>query len=188
MGVKLPDIPKHVINFDDLAGKIIAIDASNSLYQFLSSIRQKDGTLLMDSKENVTSHLQGLFTRTLNLMNKGIKICYVFDGKMPSLKTRETQAREERKKLAEEKLKQATKEEDIELMSRYAKQTSRLTIEMVKEAKELVSALGLPVIQAPSEAEAQAAHLVKNNQAYAVATQDADSLLFGAPIVVRNLS
>ena len=92
MGVKLSDIPKQTIEFEDLRGKVIAIDAFGSLYQFLSSIRQKDGTPLMDSQGNVTSHLMGLFTRTTNLMQKGIKVCYVFDGKRPILKQQETEA------------------------------------------------------------------------------------------------
>ena len=189
MGVKLPGIlPVKTIEWSDLKGKKIGIDASNTLYQFLASIRQADGTPLMDSKGNITSHLQGLFTRTLNLMNKGIKLCYVFDGKMPSLKTKETQAREERKRLAEEKLEKATKKEDIELMSRYAKQTSRLTKEMVQEAKELVSALGLPVIQAPAEADAQGSFMTKRGDLFAFATSDADTLLHGCPRTISNLT
>jgi len=188
MGVKLPEIPRKVISFNELQGKIIAIDASNSLYQFLASIRQKDGTPLMDSKGNVTSHLQGLFSRTLNLINKGIKICYVFDGKPPSLKIYETEARENRKQLAEKKLKQAMEDEDITLMSKYAKQTSRLSFSMIQEAKDLVSAMGLPVIQAPSEAEAQASFMCKQGDVFAVGSSDHDCLLYSCPKLIQNLT
>ena len=189
MGIKLSELlHKKQLTLEELKDKKIAIDASNSLYQFLSSIRQPDGTPLMDSKGNITSHLQGLFSRTLNLTNKGIKICYVFDGKPPSLKQYEQEEREHRKRIAEEKLRKAMEEEDVESMSRYSKQTSRLTREMVQESKELVKAMGLPVIQAPSEAEAQAAFMAERKDVYAVGSSDHDALLFGAPYLIQNLT
>jgi flap endonuclease-1 len=189
MGVKITDlIPARELEFRDLAGKVIAVDASLFLYQFITTIRQPDGHPLMDSKGRVTSHLVGLFSRTTRLMNYGIKLCYVFDGKPPELKTKEQQRRRELKAEAKAKYEAAVKAEDAQAMRKYAGRTSRLTREMVDEAKELLGALGVPVIQAPSEAEAQAAHMVKKGDAYAIATQDADALMFGSPKIVRNLS
>jgi len=189
MGVKLSElVPKKEIEFEDLKNKKIAVDASNSLYQFLASIRQRDGTPLMDSKGRITSHLMGLFTRTANLITKGIKVCYVFDGKPPSLKIYQQEQREYRKRLAEEKFEQAKQEEDIETMAKYAKQTSRLTKDMISESKELVKALGLPVIQAPQEADAQAAFMCEKKDVWAVASSDYDSLLYGAPRMITNLT
>lgn len=189
MGVAIHELlPKEEIKFEDLAGKIIGIDAYNALYQFLSSIRGIDGTPLQDSKGRVTSHLQGLFTRSANLMAKGIKIAYIFDGKAPALKLQEQQARQERKAIAMERYKEAEEEEDIEAMGKYAKQFVRLNNEMVEESKELVRALGLPCIEAPSEAEAQGAFMCRNNDIYAVASQDSDALLFGSPRLIRNLT
>lgn len=186
MGTKLSDIiPKKILDFDDLKGKKIAIDASNALYQFLSSIRQSDGTPLMDSKGNITSHLQGLFARTANLMQKGIKPCYVFDGKPPIEKLQEKERRRGIKSEAEERLSEAeTKEE----MLKYAKRTSRLTPEMVEEAKQLVEALGLPVIQAPQEADAQGSFMVRNKDVYAFASSDFDCLLHACPVMIPNLT
>ncbi|HLD10885.1 MAG TPA: flap endonuclease-1 [Candidatus Nanoarchaeia archaeon] len=189
MGVNISELlPKKEISFNDLNNKIIAIDAFNVLYQFLSSIRQYDGTPLMDTQGNITSHLQGLLSRTINLMNKNIKIIYIFDGIAPKLKERERELRKEQKLKGYNKYLEASQEKDIKNMLKYAKTTSRLTKEMTEEAKELIKALGLPIIEAPSEAEAQAAFMCKNKDVYATASQDADSLLFGTPILIRNLT
>jgi len=189
MGVQISEILlKKEISVDELSGKTIAIDAFNHLYQFLTTIRQRDGTPLMDSKGNVTSHLSGLFSRTTNLMEKGINLIYVFDGKSPKLKLEEQERRAMVKRDAESKYKIAAEKEDIEEMKKYAGRTSRLSEEMVVEAKQLLDALGIPVVEAPSEGEAQAAYIVKNGDAYAVSSQDSDSLIFGSPCLIRNLS
>ncbi|HZX12583.1 MAG TPA: flap endonuclease-1 [Candidatus Nanoarchaeia archaeon] len=189
MGVNIAELlPKKELHLADLKNKKIAIDASNALYQFVASIRQPDGTLLMDSRGRVTSHLQGLFTRTTNLMSKGLRLCYVFDGKPPALKLKEQQERATRKLEAETKYQKAVEEENLEAMRKYSKQFSRLTKDMIQESKTLIQALGLPVIEAPSEAEAQAAFMCKTRHVWAVASQDSDSLLFGASRLLRNLT
>ncbi|MFH1133962.1 MAG: flap endonuclease-1 [Nanoarchaeota archaeon] len=189
MGVQLTELlARKPLEIKELSGKIIAIDAYNQLYQFLTSIRQPDGQPLTDSKGEVTSHLVGLFSRTTHLMQEGLKLCFVFDGEAPKLKAKERERRKEIKLEAEKRLYAATQAEDVEGMRKYAARTSRLTQNMVAEARELVQALGLPAIDAPSEGEAQAAALCADGKAFAVASQDADALLFGAPLVVRNLS
>ena len=189
MGVKLTELlPREEINYDKLAGKVVVFDGHLVLYQFISSIRQPDGTLLMDSQGNVTSHLVGLFSRTTNLMEKGLKPCFVFDGKPPALKARVIEKRSSMKLEAGKKYEAAQKEEDEQAMRKFAARTSRLTAGMLAEAQKLIEGLGLPWVQAPSEGEAQAAAIAKDNRAFAVATQDADALLFGAPRLVRNLS
>jgi len=189
MGVALTEllIIKE-INLDFLHNKVLVVDAPMWLYQFLSSIRQRDGSLLTDSKGNVTSHLMGLFTRISNLSQQNIKLAFVFDGEPPELKHLTLEKRKEIKLEAEKRFKKAKEKEDLELMKKYASRTSRLTSEMTDEAKKLIEAFGLPVIDAPSEAEAQAALVVKNNDAYALATNDADALLFEAPRIIRNLN
>ncbi len=189
MGVALTELlVKKDISLDDLRGKTIAVDTSMWLYQFLSSIRQRDGALLRDSQGHVTSHLAGLLSRISNLMQENIRLAFVFDGEPPALKKQVLQERRRIKEEAEKKYQEALRIEDVEGMRKYAAMSTRLTKDMVKEAKELVSAFGLPVIEAPSEAEAQAAILVKRGDAYAIATTDADALLFGAPRIVRNLN
>ncbi len=189
MGLKLRDIIiRKEIAIDDLSGRKLMVDSYNILYQFLASIRQRDGTPLMDSEGNVTSHLSGLFSRTTKLMQKGLKLGFVFDGKPPKLKAVERERRREAKKEAEKQYEIAKDREDIEGMKKYAQRTSVLTREMVQESKELIAALGLPVIQAPCEGEAQAAYIVNKGEAYAEISQDFDSLMFKVPKLVQNLT
>lgn len=189
MGVALTELLIiREIDLNSLRGRVLAVDASMWLYQFLSSIRQRDGSLLMDSKGNVTSHLMGLFTRISNLLQHGIGLAFVFDGEPPKLKRLTLEKRMGIKSKAEKEFEIAKKKEDIGLMKRYAARTSRLTDGMIDESKELVRAFGLPVIDAPSEAEAQASFIVRNGDAFALATNDADALLFGASRIIRNLS
>ncbi len=188
MGVNLGDIvPGDVIDLDVLSGRKIAVDAYNMLYQFLSIIRQPDGTPLMDSSGRITSHLSGLFYRTCKLLEKGIKPIYVFDGKPPEVKAKELQERETRKLEAEKKYKEAIEKGNIEEARIYAQQTTRLTNDMVNQSMKLLDLMGIPWVQAPSEGEAQAAYLAKKGDAWASASQDYDSLLFGTPVLIRNL-
>lgn len=189
MGVKLFEIlPRKEIELSELAGKKIAVDAQLMLYQFMSSIRQRDGTLLTDSKGQVTSHLQGLFSRSANLMQKGVKLCYVFEGKAPKLKEQVWLTRKKAKDTAREKFEAAKEAEDVAEMRKYAARTSVLTQAMVDEAKELIAALGLPIVQAPSEGEAQAAYMSAKGDVFACASQDADSIVFGAKRFIKNLT
>ena len=190
MGVQLREIiPKKEIELEELSGKKIAIDAFNTLYQFLSIIRDREtGEPLKDSKGRITSHLSGLFYRTINLMEKGIRPVYVFDGEAPRFKER---TKEERAKFKEKMLARYEKARefgDVEEIRVSAQATAILTSEMVEQAKELLQAMGIAYVQAPSEGEAQCACLAKAGKVYATASQDYDSLLFGSPILVRNLS
>ncbi|MFC1690941.1 flap endonuclease-1 [Nanoarchaeota archaeon] len=189
MGVKLKDIlVKKEITFESLRGKILVVDAMNMLYQFLASIRQYDGSLLTDSKGNVTSHLSGLFHRTSKLMQKGMKISFVFDGKAPDLKKKERERRRRLKEDAKEEYEVAKQREDFEGMKKYAARTTVMTPEMIEDAKKLIKAMGMPIVQAPSEGEAQAAQIVKNGHAYAEISQDQDCLLFGVERMIQNLT
>ena len=189
MGVNISQIiPKKEIELSDLKGKIIAIDAYVTLYQFLTTIRQPDGTPLQDSKGNTTSHLSGLFYRNINLLQEGIKPIYVFDGKPPELKQQEIERRIEAKETAEQQYQKAKLEDDIQDMKKYASRTVRITDEMLIQSKELLRALGIPVIQAPSEGEAEAALLARQGKAYAAASQDYDTLLYATPFLIRNLT
>lgn len=190
MGLNIREIiPRKEIEISDLKDKIVCVDAFNTLYQFLSSIRQPDGTPLMDNKKRITSHLSGIFYRNIRLLNEGVKLVYSFDGEAPALKAKIHKKRKESRDVAQEKYDSAKQEEDIEVMRRYSSQLLRLDDEMIKESKELLEALGIPVVQAPSEGEAEAAYLCrKKDNIYAVVSQDYDSLLFGAPFLVRNLT
>ncbi|MCD6434107.1 MAG: flap endonuclease-1 [Candidatus Diapherotrites archaeon] len=189
MGVQLGDLlTKKEIEFEELSGKIIGIDAFNTLYQFLAIIRSRDGTPLMDSKGRITSHLSGLFYRTANLIQLGIKPVYVFDGKPPKLKEKTREKRKEIREKAEKKYEEALKEGAIAEARKYAQQAIKLSDEMVEDAKTLLDYMGIAYLQAPSEGEAQLAWMCENNLIYASASQDYDALLFGSPLLIRNLT
>jgi flap endonuclease-1 len=188
MGVAISElVPTQEIKIDDLKGKTLAVDGYNVLYQFITTIRGPDGSPLTDSHGNVTSHLTGLFSRSTNLLGKGVKLIFVFDGKVPELKYAEIQRRKALKAEATAKFEEAKEAKDTEQMKKYAGRTATLSREMVGQAKELLDALGIPWIDAPSEGEAQAAALVKQGHAWAVVSQDADALLYEAPRIIKNL-
>ena len=191
MGVNLRELVapiKKELTFDALARKAIALDAYNMLYQFLATIRQRDGTPLMDAYGNITSHLNGLFYRTINFMEHGIKPVYVFDGKPPELKAKEIEKRMKIRIEAEKRYKEAIARGDLEEARIYAQQTGRLTTLMVEDSKKLLEAMGIPWVQAPSEGEAQAAYMTIKGDVWASGSQDYDSLLFGSKRLVRNLA
>lgn len=189
MGVAITDIlSAKELDMNDLQGKKVAIDAFNFLYQFLTSIRGPDGGLLTDSKGNVTSHLVGLFSRTTKLLEKGIQCVFVFDGEAPELKKAERDRRRALKEQAQAAYDEAEKTQDVDAMKKFASRTTKLTDEMIEDAKALLTAMGVPIIQAPSEGEAQAAYMCDQGDVDYVASQDADAILFGAPRVIRNLS
>ncbi len=189
MGVNLGEIvPKQKIDISDLKGKSVAIDAYNALYQFLSIIRQRDGTPLKNSGGEVTSHLSGLFYRTVNFIEQGIRPIYVFDGKPPELKFQTIEKRKEIKEEAKEKYIDAKSRGDLKEAKKYSQMTSSLKVDMITSSKELLNSMGIPYIEAPSEGEAQAAHVVLKGDADLSASQDYDSILFGTPSLVRNLT
>jgi flap endonuclease-1 len=189
MGTDIKDLAaRKEIEFEDLSGKKLVVDSMNVIFQFLSSIRQRDGSLLTDSKGRTTSHLLGLFSRMTRLKKMGMDLAFVFDGKKPELKLKEVERRAEVKKQAMVEYEIAKERKDLAAMKKYAARTSILTREMIEESKRLLDALGFPVIQAPSEGEAQAAFMVKNGDFYAEVSQDYDCLLFGVPRMVQNLT
>jgi len=189
LGVNFKDlIPKTQVKLEDLGGKIIAIDAYNAIYQFLSIIRQPDGTPLKDSTGKITSHLSGLFYRTSNLVEMGIKPIYVFDGIPPTLKAAEIERRKQVKVEAVASYAKAAASGDTAKMRTFAQAATSMKDYMQEDSRRLLELLGLPWVQAPSEGEAQAAHMTKRGNADYCASQDYDSLLFGAPKLLRNVT
>ena len=189
MGVDLRDlVPKRAIKLEELSGKSVAIDAYNALYQFLAIIRQPDGTPLKDNTGRVTSHLSGLLYRTSNLLELGIRPVYVFDGAPPVLKAVEIKRRMKVKEEALVQYERALREGRTQEARVYAQATSHLKDYMTEDSKRLLDLMGVPWVQAPSEGEAQAAHLARQGCADYCASQDYDSLLFGAPKFVRNIT
>ena len=189
MGVKLKDIVEpEKISIKDLEGRVVSIDAFNTLYQFLSTIRQSDGQPLCDENGNVTSHFSGILYRNSSMIEKGIKPIYVFDGISSELKSETQQKRREVREEAEKIYKEALEAGENEKARKYAMRSSKLSEEIIESSKKLLTLMGIPYVEAKGEGEAQAAYLVAKGDAYAVASQDYDCLLFGAKRVVRNLA
>lgn len=188
MGTQIGDLlTKNPISYEELSGKVIAIDAYNTIYQFLSAIRQRDGALLTDSSGNPISHLTGLFSRTSKLRDSNIRPVFVFDGKPPEMKRNTLEKRKESREAAVLNYETAKDEGNLEEMKKYAQATSRITSRILDESKKLLELMGIPWVQAESEAEAQAAFMVSRGDADFVGSQDYDVFLFGAEDVVRNL-
>ena len=189
MGVKLSDLAEYkTVDFSFFKNKKVGVDFSNMCYQFLSSIRSPEGTSLMNEKGDVTSHLIGITTRVPRLLSYGVKPVFVFDGEPPKLKTQERENRSQKKKEAEKKLKDAREREDGDDVLKYSKQTVRVTPEIMESSKKLLTAMGLPVVQSPCEADAQGAYLCREGKVFCVASSDFDNLLFGSPRMVSNLT
>lgn len=172
-------------------GRRIAIDASMSIYQFIIAMKgfqDGQGMELTNEQGEVTSHLNGLFARTLRMIDEGIKPIYVFDGKPPKLKADELETRRQKAAEAEKAFELAKDAGDDELMEKMSKRTVRVSRDQIEECKKLLQLMGVPVIQAPSEAEAQCAELVKKGKAWAVGTEDMDALTFGSTIMLRHLN
>ena len=189
MGVKLGDIvDSRKITISDLAGEIVAFDGNNILYQFLSIIRGRDGQPLKDRQGRITSHLSGLMYRNSNLMEAGIKIVYVFDGRPHRFKSTVLERRRDTRQKAKKAYEKAIEEGDTQKARRYGQQAVVATTDIIGDAKNLLTLMGLPWVQAPGEGEAQTAYMASKGDVYAAASQDFDSLLYGAPRHVRNLS
>lgn len=189
MGIDLGDlVVRHPTEPAAYAGRTVAFDAWNILYQFLANIRQPDGTPLMDREGRVTSHLSGVLYRTANLVEAGIRPVFVFDGEPHHLKRETLAQRAARREAAQEAYEAAVAAGETEKAYSKAQQTSRLTPSMAEGAEELLDALGVPVVRAPADGEAEAAVLCAAGRVEAVCSQDFDALLYGAPRLLRNLT
>src|SRR6266571_8195494 len=190
MGVLLTPITvRHPTSLDALRGRTIAVDGNLELYQFLSIMRTRDGQPLQDSKGRITSHLNGLAFRTTRfLADYDIHPVFVFDGRPPDLKRKEIQKRIEAREKSQREYNAAVAAGDTATAWSKAVMTSRLTRTMVDEAKTLLTLIGIPWVQAPSEGEAQAAFLAHRGDVWAAGSKDYDSLLFGAPRLLRFLA
>ncbi|RZF36034.1 hypothetical protein LSTR_LSTR005850 [Laodelphax striatellus] len=183
------EAPSAVVNNEikNYFGRKVAIDASMSLYQFLIAVRS-EGAQLTDADGEPTSHLMGTFYRTIRLVENGIKPVYVFDGKPPELKSGELAKRTEKREEAQKELAKATEAGDQEMIDKFNRRLVKVTKKHSDECKELLRLMGIPYVEAPCEAEAQCAALVKSGKVYAAATEDMDALTFGSNVLLRHMT
>ncbi|KAH0842167.1 Flap endonuclease 1 [Fonsecaea pedrosoi] len=168
-------------------GRKVAIDASMSIYSFLIAVRS-DGQQLMSDTGETTSHLMGMFYRTLRMVDNGIKPLYVFDGAPPKLKSGELAKRFARKNEASDQHEEAKETGTAEEVEKFSRRTVRVTREHNEECRRLLKLMGIPYIVAPTEAEAQCAVLARAGKVYAAASEDMDTLTFNSPILLRHLT
>ncbi|KAL8272388.1 hypothetical protein Esti_003678 [Eimeria stiedai] len=188
-GLKVEASALHAEARASLLGRVVAVDASMALYQFLTAVRdaQTMGNLT-DEAGNVTSHLAGMLARVTRMLEQGIRPVYVFDGAAPEQKAAELEKRRERREEAEALAAAAKESGDREELRKQLARTIRVSPQQSQEVQQLLQLLGLPVVVAPGEAEAQCAELAKSGKVWAAATEDADALTFGTPILIRNLT
>ena len=190
MGVNLtPIIVKNIIQLKDISGRSLAVDANNVLYQFLALIRARDTSPLKGPDGSVTSHLVGLLYRITHLVSRyHLALVFIFDGKPPSLKKEEIEKRRRLREKAVLEWIEAIRDRDYIRAFSKAVMTGALTWRMIEDAKRLLDLLGVPWVQAPAEAEAQAAYMAMKGDVWASSSRDYDSLLFGAPRLIRYLT
>ena len=184
------DVAPYAIKENEIKnyfGRKVAIDASMSLYQFLIAVRS-DGAQLTNAEGETTSHLMGTFYRTIRMVENGIKPVYVFDGKPPTMKSGELEKRTERRAEAEQALEKAKEVGDVEEIDKQNRRLVKVGKSHVADCKKLLDLMGVPYVQAPCEAEAQCAELVKNRKVFAVGTEDMDALTFGSNVLLRHLT
>lgn len=180
------------VELKSLHGRKIAIDASMAIYQFMIAVRTGSQTnaaaMLTNENGDPTSHIQGMFNRTIRFMTEGIRPAFVFDGKPPQFKSGELLKRREKRAKAEEALKAATEEGNIEEQDKQSKRLVRAGHKENEDCKRLLELMGVPVVNAPCEAEAQASALAKAGLVYATGTEDMDALTFATPVLLRKMT
>ena len=192
MGCNLRDLAQpETLELSSLSGQKIGVDAFLTAFQFLTTIRDRspegDGGPLKSSNGKVVSHLMGFLNRTTTLLAAGIKPVFIFDGQAPELKADEIAMRKARREEARAIHRQALDAGDFALAQKMAQRFISYTPEMVEETKQLLDLLGVPWVDAKAEGEGQGAVMAALGQLDAVATQDWDALLYGTPVLIRNM-
>mmetsp|Transcript_20667 Transcript_20667/g.30407 ORF Transcript_20667/g.30407 Transcript_20667/m.30407 type:complete len:434 (-) Transcript_20667:116-1417(-) len=186
-----PDCIREV-PLNSLHGRKVAIDASMAIYQFLIAVRSGGpnnvSAMLTNAEGETTSHIQGLFNRTIRYLTEGIRPVFVFDGKPPAFKSGELEKRREKRKKAEADLKNAQQEGNVEEQSKHSKRLVRAGHKENEDCIKLLNLMGVPVVRAPCEAEAQAAAMARKGLVYAVGTEDMDALTFQTPVLLRKMT
>ena len=193
MGCNLRDLADaENTTMEAMKGKKVGVDSFLLAFQFLTTIRDRsptgDGGPLRADNGKVVAHLMGFLSRASMMLSKGIKPIFIFDGEHPELKRDEMDARRQRREQAEIEWKAALDAGDFATAQKMAQRCVKYTPEMVDESIEMLRLMGIPAFRAKAEGEAQAAVMAANGQLDVVATQDWDALLYGAPIVIRNLT
>jgi len=180
---EFPELIK-IVDRSTLKNKKVAIDISILIYRIIISVRSS-GADFTNQKGDITSHILGLFNKTMEFLSIGVIPVYVFDGKPPSIKFKTIENRKQIRKKALEKMELAITEDD---KIKYFKRSSQITKEQWDQCRDLLDMMGIPYVNAPEEADSQCAYLAKNGLVDAVLTEDMDILTFGSTKIIRNIT
>ncbi len=184
-----PILKREQTSLKALKGRSFAVDASIEIHRFLALVRRPDGTLFTDQSGRVTSHLIGLLAWTSRLITEYMMSpVFVFDGPPNPLKRRTLEARRWARRKAEVEYSEAARRGEYSRAWSKAVMTGRVTGDVLEDAKRMLTLMGVPWLDAPEDAEAQASYMAARQDVWAVGSKDYDSLLYGAPILARYLS
>lgn len=193
MGCNLKDLASpEPIEMRDLAGQRVAVDTFLVAYQFITSLRARgegrDGLYMRNAAGQPTSHLFGFLERASTMIAAGIDPVFVFDGRPHELKQDTLDERKARRDTAEEKYAEALEAEDWKAVDKLGAQIVSYTPDMVAETQRLFDLMGVSWVEAPMEAEGAASVWCRQGHVAGVASQDWDVLLYGSPVMIRNLT
>ncbi|MGQ3412070.1 flap endonuclease-1 [Natrinema sp. LN54] len=176
------------IPFDDIEGTV-AVDAHNWLYRYLTTtVKWTDSRKYTTGDGTEVANLVGIVQGLPKFFEHDITPVMVFDGGPSELKDDEIESRREQRRSYEEQLETAREEGDSVAIAQLESRTQRLTPTIQETSRELLRLLDVPIVEAPAEGEAQAAHMVKRGDADYVGSEDYDALLFGSPLTLRQLT
>ncbi|MFB6133452.1 MAG: flap endonuclease-1 [Halanaeroarchaeum sp.] len=178
------------VDFDALDGTVVAVDAHNWLYRYLTiTVKFTNESVYTTEAGEEVANLIGVVQGLPKFFEHDLTPVFVFDGTVTSLKEEEIEERREAKAEAEAKMAAAKAAGDDVEASRYESRTQRLTDTIQETTRELLELLDVPIVEAPHEGEAQTAYMARVDEDVDYAgTEDYDSLLLGAPMTLRKLT
>jgi flap endonuclease-1 len=178
----------EAVSYDDLGGATVAVDAHNWLYRYLTTTVKFTASEAYTHDGQEVANLIGIVKGLPKLLEHDLTPVFVFDGGTTELKSEEVERRRAQREAAAERMEAARERGDEVEAARLESQTQRLTPVIQETSRELLSLLDVPVVEAPAEGEAQAAHMARHESVDYVGTEDYDALLFGAPLTLRQLT
>jgi flap endonuclease-1 len=177
------------MTFDSLGRSIVAVDAHNWLYRYLTTtVRFTNSNAYTTGDGKEVANLIGTVRGLPKFFEHDLVPVFVFDGGVTDLKSEEVEERREQRERYEEQLETAREEGDATEIALLESRTQRLTDVIQETTRELLELLGVPIVEAPAEGEAQAAYMARTGSVDYVGSEDYDTLLLGAPLTIRQLT
>ncbi|AEN06256.1 flap endonuclease-1 [Halolamina sp.] len=180
----IEDIP-----FSELSGSVVAVDAHNWLYRYLTTtVKFTADSVYTTSDGDEVANLLGVVQGLPKFFEADMTPVLVFDGGVTDLKSDEVERRREQRKKAEERKQEAEEAGDSVEAARLEARTQRLTDTIHETTRGLLDRLDVPYIEAPAEGEAQCAHMAATGEVDYAGSEDYDTMTFGAPRTLRQLT